>query len=151
MTIPVNATCYHCGLPLSARLLRSWYNQGSEGFDVVYNLLNDVEINRIGTSKDLICCNELKEEFWGIEFVAKARIEGKWIESDVNVQMTRDLAEEIIKKFHEEKYDGQYTPQLKELEFNLELAKDAETESRKELEEIKKLRAVSIQKVNLGA
>ena len=115
LTIPVNAICHHCGLPLSARLLRSWYNQGSEGFDVVYNLLNEVEINRIETSRDLICCNELKEEFWGIEFVAKARIEGKWIGPDVNVQMTRDLAEEIIKKFHEEKYDGQYFLQLKEI------------------------------------
>ena len=58
---------------------------------------------------------------------------------DVNVQMTRDLAEEIIKKFHEEKYDGQYIPELMDLEFNLELAKDAEIESKKELEEIKKL------------
>jgi len=139
LTIPSNAICHHCGLPLSARLLRNWYNQGSEGFDIVYNLLNEVEKNRIGTSRDLICCNELKEEFWGIEFAAKARIEGKWIGPDVNVQMTRDLAEEIIKKFHEEKYDGQYIPELMDLEFNLELAKDAEIESKKELEEIKKL------------
>ena len=122
LTIPSNAVCHHCGLPLSAKLLRKWYNKGSGGFDIVYNLLTNVEINDINYSRDIIYFNELKEEFWGIKFDDDARIDGKWIGPDVNVQMSIGLAQEIIKKFHEVKYDGQYTPQLKDLEYNLELA-----------------------------
>ena len=95
-TIPPEAICHHCGLPLSTKLLKSWYNQGSEGFDIVYNLLTKDEMWRFEASRDLICCwFELKKEFWGIEFTSKAEIEGSWTDSSIDVKITRDLAKEL--------------------------------------------------------
>nr|AIE90688.1 hypothetical protein [uncultured marine thaumarchaeote AD1000_05_B01] len=110
LTIPPEVICHHCGLPLSKKLLQSWYNQESRGFDIVYDLLTPKEMEMIKTTKEIIHCEELKEQFWGIGFQG-VQISGKLTDPYVTVEMNRDLVKEIINAFVAERAEKNIDPE----------------------------------------
>jgi len=107
--IPKDAVCYHCGLPLSKKLLHDWYF-GSSELNILLNLLTTEETSNLYLVRDMLYAEQLREKFWGIDFTgAIISSPGPFEYPTVNVsfdaRLATKLAEELRKRMDRKEMD----------------------------------------------